>query len=105
MLFLAGAGISGGAAFLQNFQVIYFFYGAFITVIPMIAGYFYASKALKLSLLNSLGAIAGGMTSTPALGALINSAGTDEVASAYAAVYPVSLVALTIVEQLLILLF
>ena len=61
---------------------------------------------LKLSLLNNLGSITGGMTSTPALGTLISVSGTDEVASAYAATYPIALLAVVLVSQfLLVLLF
>ena len=42
------------------------------------------------------------MTSTPALGTLINFAGTEDVAAAYAATYPVALVAVVLLTQLLI---
>ena len=67
--------------------------------------FFFAKYVLKLSLLNSLGSLTGGMTSTPALGTLINTAGTDDVASAYAATYPVALIAVVLVSQFLIILF
>lgn len=105
MLFLIGAGVSGGASFIANFQTIYFFYGMIMTIIPMIIGYIFAKYVLKLSLLNSLGSITGGMTSTPALGTLINVAGTEDVAAAYAATYPIALIAVVLVSQFLIILF
>lgn len=105
MLFLTGAGISGGANFVKHFETIYFVFGVFMTILPMIAGYLFAKYVLKLSLLNILGSITGGMTSTPALGTLINLTGTDDVASAYAATYPVALIAVVLISQLLILLF
>jgi len=105
MLFLIGAGVPGGAKFVQYFKAQYFLYGVVMTVVPMAAGYLFAKKALHLSLLNSLGSITGGMTSTPALGMLISVAGTDEVASAYAATYPVALVLVVLVSQFLIMLF
>ena len=105
MLFLIGAGISGGANFVKYFETIYFVFGVFMTIVPMIAGYLFAKYVLKLSLLNILGSITGGMTSTPALGTLINLTGTDDVASAYAATYPVALIAVVLISQLLILLF
>ncbi|MBE5753635.1 MAG: permease, partial [Clostridiales bacterium] len=54
--------------------------------------------------LNSLGSITGGMTSTPALGSLISVAGTDDVASAYAATYPIALVLIVVASNLLVLL-
>ncbi len=105
MLFLIGAGIAGGAEFIKYFKPVYFLYGVIMTIIPMIVGYFFARKVLKLSLLNSLGSITGGMTSTPALGTLIQVAKTDEVASAYAATYPIALLAVVLVSQFLLILF
>lgn len=94
-LFLIGAGVEAGAGFVEILQeegLVLFIYGALITLIPMLVGYFFAAKVLKLSLFNSLGSICGGMTSTPALGTLIRVTETDDVASAYAATYPVALV-------------
>lgn len=105
MLFLTGAGISGGASFIANFQIIYFVYGMFMTLLPMVIGYIVARKLLKMNLLNTLGSITGGMTSTPALGTLINMAGTEDVAAAYAATYPIALIFVVLVSQFLIILF
>ena len=104
MLFLIGAGIPGGAKFVQYFKAVYFLYGVVITIVPMIVGYLFAKYVLKLSLLNNLGSITGGMTSTPALGTLINVAGTDDVASAYAATYPIALISVVLASQFIILL-
>ncbi len=105
MLFLIGAGIPGGADFVEFFDPMYFVYGVIMTILPMIIGYIFAKYVLKLSLLNSLGSITGGMTSTPALGTLINVAGTEDVAAAYAATYPIALIAVVLVSQFLIILF
>lgn len=105
VLFLVGAGIPGGAEFLANFDVMYFVYGIVMTIIPMIVGFFFAKYVLKLSLLNNLGSITGGMTSTPALGTLIATAETEDVASAYAATYPIALIAVVLVSQFLVILF
>lgn len=101
MLFLIGAGVAGGTKFVEYFKAIYFVYGIIMTLVPMIIGYLFAKYVLKLSLLNNLGSITGGMTSTPALGTLINVAGTDDVASAYAATYPIALIAVVVVSQLI----
>lgn len=76
-----------------------------MTLVPMVIGYFFAKYVLKLSLLNNLGSITGGMTSTPALGTLISVAGTENVAAAYAATYPVALISVVLLSQFLILLF
>lgn len=105
VLFLVGAGIPGGAEFVANFDVMYFVYGAIMTIVPLILGYLFARYVLKLSLLNNLGSITGGMTSTPALGTLINVAGTEDVAAAYAATYPIALIAVVLVSQFLVILF
>ena len=105
VLFLVGAGIPGGADFVENFDIMYFVYGIIMTILPMILGFLFAKYVLKLSLLNSLGSLTGGMTSTPALGTLINVAKTEDVAAAYAATYPVALIAVVLVSQFLIILF
>ncbi len=105
VLFLVGAGIPGGAEFVANFDPMYFVYGVVMTIFPLIAGYLFAKYVLKLSLLNNLGSITGGMTSTPALGTLISTAGTEDVAAAYAATYPIALIAVVLVSQLIVILF
>ena len=109
MMFLLGAGFHGGVSLVTSIGsngigiVLWgFLGGAVMTLAPMIAGYFIAKYLMKLSLLNSLGSITGGMTSTPALGTLINTAKTDDVASAYASTYPIALVLIVLASQLLI---
>jgi len=105
VLFLVGAGIPGGAEFVENFDVMYFVYGIIMTISPMIIGFLFAKYVLKLSLLNNLGSLTGGMTSTPALGTLIGVSGTEDVAASYAATYPIALIAVVLVSQFLIVLF
>lgn len=105
MLFLIGAGVSGGAKFVEYFDPIYFLYGAIMTIAPMIIGFILAKYVLKISILNNLGSITGGMTSTPALGTLIHVAKTEDVAAAYAATYPISLISVVLVSQFVIILF
>ena len=105
MLFLIGAGISGGAEFIAEFQAVYFIYGMIITIVPMVIGFLFAKYVLKLPLLNNLGSITGGMTSTPALGTLIGVSKTEDVASAYAATYPFALIAVVLASQLIIIFF
>ena len=105
ILFLAGAGISGGAKFVELFKFSYFIYGIFMTLIPMVVGFIFAKYVLKLSLLNNLGSLTGAMTSTPALGTLIGVSKTDDVAAAYSATYPIALIAVVLVSQFLVILF
>ena len=105
ILFLMGAGISGGAEFINYFDPVYLLYGFFMTTVPMIIGFLFAKYVLKLSLLNNLGSITGGMTSTPALGTLISVAKSEDVASAYAATYPIALIAVVLASQLILIFF
>lgn len=104
VLFLIGAGVDGGAGFvdtLVEFGPLLFLWGALMTLVPLIIGFIVAKYVLKLSLFNNLGSLCGGMTSTPALGALINMTGTPNVASAYAATYPIALILVVLCSQFL----
>ena len=105
VLFLIGAGVPGGVNFISNIKPAYFAYGIILTTVPMVAGFLLAKYVFKLSIFNNLGSITGGMTSTPALGALISTAGTDEVSSAYAATYPIALVCVVLAAKLIIMFF
>lgn len=105
IMFLIGAGVPGGDGFVEIIQqqgFILFVYGVIMTLVPMIFGYLVARYVVKLCMLNNLGSLTGGMTSTPALGALINTAKTDDVAAAYASTYPVALVMVVLACQFLI---
>lgn len=101
-LFLVGAGVPGGVNFITHFKAVYFLYGAAITLIPMLAGYFVSKFVFKFSILNNLASITGGMTSTPALGTLISVAGTDEISGSYAATYPIALVCVVLAAKIII---
>ena len=104
ILFLMGSGISGGTKFIEYFKVIYFFYGILITLVPLIIGFVFNKYVLKLCLLNNLGSLTGAMTSTPALGTLINVAKTDRIGNPYAATYPISLISVVLSAQFMVLL-
>ncbi len=108
-LFLLGAGVHGGVSLVEQISEFGggivawgFLGGAVMTIAPMVVGYFLGRYLLKLPLLNNLGSITGGMTSTPALGTLISTAKTDDVAAAYASTYPIALVLVVLASQLII---
>ncbi len=102
VLFLVGAGVPGGVNFVAAFNWIYIVYGIIMATVPMILGFVLGKFVFKLSIFNNLGSITGGMTSTPALGALISTAGTDDVSSAYAATYPFALVLIVVACKLIV---
>nr|WP_255639824.1 TrkA C-terminal domain-containing protein [Aquibacillus saliphilus] len=105
VLFLAGAGTTAGQGLVDVVQtegLRLVFGGTLITIVPIIAGFLLARKAFKLSIVHSFGALCGGMTSTPGLGAVNQLIDTDDPAIAYAAAYPFALIFVAIASQLLI---
>ena len=107
-LFLMGAGTEAGVGFidvLKDQGIALFLWGMAMTLVPMIIGYILAVIVVKMDVLSALGSICGGMTSTPALGALMSMAKTESVASAYAATYPLALIMVVLCCQFLPILF
>ena len=108
ILFLMGAGTDGGQSFvsaLAEHGMVLFCVGVAITVIPMILAYLISCTFLRLDMLNCLGSICGGMTSTPALGTLISIAKSKEAVAPYAATYPIALLMVILSTQVLALIF
>jgi putative transport protein len=60
-------------------------------LIALLVGFCVARYIFKMNWIIIAGAICGGMTSTPGLGAAIDATGTDEVAAGYGATYPFGL--------------
>ena len=107
-LFLMGAGTDAGRGFLAilaQYGVSLFLLGAVMTILPMIVGYILAVKVFKIDVISALGSICGGMTSTPALGTLMQVTKTEAVAVAYAATYPLALIMVVLCCQFLPILF
>lgn len=105
VLFLAGAGTTAGQGLVEVIQtegLKLVFGGTLITIIPVVIGYFIAKVIFKLSVVHSLGALSGGMTSTPALGALKQLIDSEDPAIAYAAAYPFALIFVAIAAQLIV---
>lgn len=107
-LFLMGAGTNAGQGFLEilaQYGVQLFLLGAVMTILPMIVGYILATKVFKIDVLSSLGAICGGMTSTPALGTLMAVTKAEAVAVSYAATYPLALIMVVLCCEFIPILF
>ena len=105
LLFFTGAGTEGGknlgTAFAE-YGAMPLIYGVLFVVLPMIVGYWLFRKILRLPLLNGLAAIAASMTCTPSLAVLMQLAGTDSIAAAYATTYPIALIVVIFVVQMLV---
>ena len=112
LLFLIGSGVSGGVALVDQLAnnsgwiILYGAIGALlIATLPLIVGFIFAKFVLKLNVIESLGYITGGRTSTPALGMLISSTSSKDVAGLYASTYPIALIFVVVVPQLIINIF
>lgn len=104
LLFLTPVGLSAGQSLVSAIEkhgFILFFYGALITLIPMITTVLTGRYLLKINFLSILGALTGGMTSTPGLSATDSMTDSDAPQIAYAAVYPFSLVLIIIVAEVM----
>lgn len=105
VFFLASAGIKAGGSLvpvLMEHGVVLILAGALITILPLLSTYFIAVKFLKMNMLEALGGICGGMTSTPALGILSDKVDSSIPVTSYATAYPVALILMTICAQILI---
>jgi putative transport protein len=104
LLFLTPVGLKAGQSLvlaIQEHGAILFLYGALITLIPMIITVFTGRFLLKINFLTILGALTGGMTSTPGLSATDSMTESDAPQIAYAAVYPFSLVLIIAVAEIM----
>jgi len=105
VLFLAQAGLAGGrslAATIAEQGASVFVAAALIAVLPILIAYPFSRTVLKLSRGQTLGGICGGMTSTPALGALTQSTRSQQPIVSYATAYPVALITMTVMAKLLL---
>jgi putative transport protein len=105
MLFLAGAGTTAGAQFVQVIQKqgwSLLLAGALVTLLSLGVGLLLTLKVFKLETLGSLGALTAAMTNPPGLSAANNQTLTDQATLAYASVYPAALIFKILFAQLLV---
>ena len=105
VFFLANAGIRGGgslAATVQEYGPMLFVLGIFVSLVPLIVAWPLARKLFKLDPLQALGGICGGMTSTPALGAITAKTDSQVPVISYVSAYPVALIVMIIIAKVLI---
>lgn len=73
----------------------------FIGSVAMTLGFFIGKYVFRINWVMLSGAICGGMTSTPGLGAAIDAVGSDELAAGYGAVYPFALIGMVLFSIIL----
>ena len=104
LLFLAEVGTSAGtnlvATFVESGWTL-FMAGAIITLVPMFIAVIFGYFVFKISLLDLLGTITGGMTSTPGLAAADSMTDSNIPSVAYATVYPIAMVFLILFIQII----
>ncbi len=104
LLFLAGVGLRAGSGLVDGILSAgpaLFVTGIFVTLIPSIAGVLYGKYVLNMNPAILLGAMCGGLTSTPALGVITAQAKSDIPAIGYVGVYAFANIILTIAGQLI----
>lgn len=104
LLFLAEVGTSAGKTLVATFQesgLLMFGVGAAITVVPMLVAALVGRLVFKISLVDLLGTITGGMTSTPGLAAVDSMVDSNIPSVAYATVYPIAMVILILSIQII----
>jgi len=97
-LFMAGVGLRAGAGIVEGFKSAgpaLLLGGVCVTLTPLIFGYLFGRKVLKMNPALLLGAITGGMTSTPALNVVNEAAKSEAPALGYAGTYTFANVLLT----------
>ena len=102
LLFLAEVGTSAGKNLVATFQdsgLLLFGVGAIITIVPMFIAVFVGRLVFKISVIDLLGTITGGMTSTPGLAAADSMVDSNIPSVAYATVYPIAMVVLILCIQ------
>ncbi|MFW6040664.1 MAG: hypothetical protein ACOC85_02395 [Thermoplasmatota archaeon] len=103
-LFLAVVGIDGGSGFLEAVMgsgIILILITLLVGLGTIAAGMLLLRGLWGLDWIVTAGAITGGMTSTPGLGAAIESTGTEDIGAGYGSTYPFALLGMVIFAKVL----
>jgi putative transport protein len=102
IFFLADAGTKAGASLLpvlRQYGFTLVLAGLMVKSAAIAVGYLAARRWFKMDIPTSLGAICGGMTSTPGLGAITSKTENRDPVISYAATYPIALILMTLLAQ------
>ena len=105
VFFLADAGVSAGHSLIsviQEYGIQLCIAALAVAFAPMIIGFFWSRYVLKMNLLQTIGGVCGGMTSTPGLGIITDKTESDIPVVSYATAYPVALILMTVFAQILV---
>ncbi|MFP4070329.1 MAG: aspartate:alanine exchanger family transporter [Opitutales bacterium] len=105
VFFLADAGVRGGVSLgetVAEYGPTLFVLGMLISIGPLLLAWPVARRVFKLDPLQSLGGICGGMTSTPALGAITAKTDSQVPVVSYVSAYPVALIVMIVLAKALI---
>ena len=105
LFFLVGAGTQAGGSILSVLRehgIVLFGAGIIITSATLVIAYLASVYLFKFDILTLLGAVSGGMTSTPGLGVVMNAVDSEVPAVAYTSIYPIALIITTIAAQVLV---
>ena len=96
LLFFVGNGIPAGIRINMTPEIKWFIYGSIMTVSPMLSGYLCSRYILRRESDDCLCVVAGGMTSTPAIGIMLEKTDTPIDLSVYSMTYMGALLTMTI---------
>lgn len=100
VLFFVGIGVPAGVSLAEAEFNLVLLFGSLIPIAAIIAGYTFARLACRFSRSDALAIVSGGMTSSPAIGALRDS-DPDADVSLYAISYAGALIALLVISTIL----
>lgn len=102
IFFLAAAGTAAGSGLgeaMSEFGPRLMALAAVTAAAPLGLGYFLGRRLFGLDPLETLGAVCGGITSTPGLGAITSATDSQVPVASYAAAYPAALILMTVVAR------
>lgn len=103
-MFLAVVGLRNGYAAFEALEASGFrlaLSALWVSGVSVAGGVFVGRRIFKLNWILLSGALCGGMTSTPGLGAAIDAAGSDDPAAGYGAAYPFALMGMVVFTLML----
>ena len=106
VLFLAVVGVhAGGAVFdtIKTDGIKFILFGGLVTMLPMIIVAFFARYYFKYNVIELIGIISGGMTSTPGLAVGTGMTESQTPLLLYATVYPMAMILMMLWTKIIIL--